>query len=185
MSLFSRKPQPPNPIDTIVVPGYVGAIGLVACPGVRVMQPDPGAPKFLEPDLQELADWGANGVVSLIEEKEFRLNNCVELPRRIGEAGMWWLHLPIVDMDIPDQNFEDVWAYDGARIRHALRIGERVILHCYAGLGRTGMIAARILVEMGMDPEMAIKTVRRANSRRIQTKRQSAFVRTCIPLADG
>ncbi len=184
MKLFSRKPLPPNPIDTIMVPGYVGVMGLVACPGLRVMQPNPGAAKYLEPDLKELSDWGANGVVSLIEEKEFRLNNVTELPRRLTEAGMWWLHLPIVDMDIPDQNFEDIWAYDGERIRHALRIGERVILHCYAGLGRTGMIAARILVEMGMDPEMAIKTVRQPNGRRIQTKRQSAFVRTCSPLYD-
>lgn len=184
MKFFSRKPVPPNPIDTIMVPGYVGAIGLVACPGVRVSQLGQGSARFLEPDLEELSNWGANGVVSLIEEKEFRLNNIVELPKRIAQAGMWWLHLPIVDMDIPDQRFEDVWAYDGERIRHALRIGERVVLHCYAGLGRTGMIAARLLVEMGMEPDMAIKTVRQANGRRIQTKRQSAFVRTCSPLPE-
>ena len=58
-----------------------------------------------------------------------------------------------------------------------MRIGERVILHCYAGLGRTGMIAARLLVELGVEPEQAIAEVRLINRRRIQTRGQSDFVR--------
>ena len=95
---------------------------------------------------------------------------------------MWWRHLPIRDMGIPSQEFEDHWAEEGELIRHALRIGERVIFHCYAGLGRTGMMAARILVEMGMEPEAAIAAVRAANKRRIQTADQLEFVRTCEPL---
>ena len=101
----------------------------------------------------------------------------------IQSAGIWWLHLPIIDMDIPNQDFEDVWAVEGERVRHALRIGERVAIHCYAGLGRTGMIAARLLVEQGVDPENAIVEVRRSNRRRIQTKGQANFVRSLSALS--
>ena len=82
------------------------------------------------------------------------------------------------------ESIGDAWAVEGERIRHALRIGERVAIHCYAGLGRTGMIAARILVELGVTPSDAIARVRADNRRRIQTKGQARFVRRLKPL-DG
>jgi len=172
----------PNKIDSIPVPGSVGSMGLVACPGVRVNELSGVGRKHLLADIEALKEWGANGVVSFIEPHEFKLNKVQDIPALLQDAGMWWLHLPIVDMEIPDQDFEDQWAVDGERIRHALRIGERVAFHCYAGLGRTGMIAARILVEMGVDNESAIKAVRVSNRRRIQTKRQAEFVRRILPL---
>jgi len=171
----------PNRIDTVNVPGYVGSMGLVSCPGVRV-NISKGTKRNLLADLKEIDDWGANRVVCFLEPHEFQLLKVEELPASVRERNMKWMHLPIMDMQIPSQAFEDAWAVEGERIRHAIRIGERVIMHCYAGLGRTGMIAARILVEMGMDPEEAILTVRDDNRRRIQTKDQAAFVRTCYPL---
>lgn len=171
------RPPEPNNIDTIAVPGTVGCLGLVACPGVRVHQLHGVNRKHLVADIDELKNWGVNGVVSLVESHEFKLNKVEELPQLLKDAGIWWIHLPIIDMEIPDQDFEDEWAVQGERIRHALRIGERVALHCYAGLGRTGMIGARLLVEMGMENEDAIKAVRKPNPRRIQTKRQAMFVR--------
>lgn len=172
---MGRAPEA-NKIDTISVPSTVGCLGLVACPGVRVHQATGVTRKHLLADIEELQAWGATGVVSFIEAHEFRMNNVEDIPNLLKEAGIWWLHLPIIDMEITDQKFEDEWAVEGERIRHALRIGERVALHCYAGLGRTGMIGARLLVEMGMDNERAIDAVRKPNSRRIQTKRQSMFV---------
>ena len=180
---LGRSPKP-NPIDTIPVPGSVGCMGLVACPGTRLDQPPSGNRRLLETDLQEIVDWGATGVVCLVEPHELKLNRVEAMPELIEDSGLWFKHLPIIDMDIPDQDFENAWAVEGERIRHALRIGERVIFHCYAGLGRTGMIAARILVEFGVDPEMAIARVRRDNRRRIQTKAQANFVRNCFSLVD-
>jgi protein-tyrosine phosphatase len=112
------------------------------------------------------------------------MNKVEDLPELTEAAGMWFKQLPIIDMAIPNQDFENDWAVEGERIRHALRIGERVAIHCYAGLGRTGMIAARILVELGVDPERAIRQVRRDNRRRIQTKSQANFVRSCYSLVD-
>jgi len=171
-----------NKIDTISVPATVGCLGLVACPGVRVHQATGVNRKHLLADIEELKTWGATGVVSFIEAHEFRMNNVEDIPNLLKAAGIWWLHLPIIDMEITDQKFEDEWAVEGERIRHALRIGERIALHCYAGLGRTGMIGARLLVEMGMEHERAIGAVRKSNERRIQTKRQAMFVREIHPL---
>ena len=178
------KPPLPNTIDTVPVPGSVGCMGLVACPGVRIDGMPTGSKKMLGADLNEIIDWGANGVLCLVEPHELVMNKVEPLPAEVQRAGMWWKHLPIIDMDIPNQEFENHWAVEGERIRHALRIGERVAIHCYAGLGRTGMIAARILVEFGVDPEQAIRRVRRDNRRRIQTHAQANFVRSCYSLVN-
>ncbi len=176
------KPPAPNTIDTVPVPGSVGCMGLVACPGIRIENPIKGNKKMLRADISEIVDWGANGVLCLVEPHELVMNQVETLPATVQNAGMWWKHLPIIDMDIPNQEFENIWAVEGERIRHALRIGERVAIHCYAGLGRTGMIAARILVEFGVEPEQAIRRVRRDNRRRIQTRSQANFVRSCYSL---
>jgi len=180
--VFGLAKSAPNPIDTIPIPGSVGALGLVACPGVRIGSASVGNRRYVDVDIQEIIDWGANGFVTLFEEHEFKMNQVEDLHPRLQKSDIWTLHLPIIDMYIPDQVFEDAWAVEGERIRHSLRLGERVVLHCFAGLGRTGMIAARLLVEMGMDPTAAVKSVRRDNRRRIQTQDQLDFVHTCHPL---
>jgi len=169
----------PNTIDTIAVPGFVGSMGLVACPGIRVGSAQPYGKKNLAVDVQALVDWGANGVVCFLEPHELAIAKVQELPQMLQENGIWWRQLPIIDMDIPDQKFEDIWAEEGELIRHALRIGEQVVFHCYAGLGRTGMMAARILVEMGMDTQQAVAAIRASNGRRIQTDAQENLVHTC------
>ena len=182
MILGIGKPPEPNPIDTVAVPGTVGCMGLVGCPGTRIEQYPSVSKRQFQSDIDAISEWGANGVLCLVEPHELKMLKVEHLPKAVQDAGMWWLQLPIMDMDIPTQDFEDQWAVEGERIRHALRIGERIIIHCYAGLGRTGMIAARILVEFGIDPETAIKLVREGNRRRIQTKEQALFVRHCRSL---
>lgn len=46
-------------------------------------------------------------------------------------------------------------------IAQALDRGERVYLHCKAGIGRTGTVAACLLVEQGMSPSQALALLQR------------------------
>ena len=57
------RPPEPNKIDTITVPGTVGCMGLVACPGVRVHQQTGVNRKHLIADIEALKEWGVNGIV--------------------------------------------------------------------------------------------------------------------------
>ena len=173
----------PNRIDTIEIPGLGGALGLVACPGVRVSESSWGK-RNVRRDLQEILRWKANGVVTLMEEHELFHLKLQHLPDLVEKCGLWWRYLPIQDMYVPDERFEKAWQQEGRRLQSLLHNGDRIIIHCFAGLGRTGMIAARILVELGMKPVDAIQRVREADRRRIQTECQISFVHQCHSVAD-
>ena len=89
---------------------------------------------------------------------------------------MLWFHLPIVDVSIPDGRFEEEWDVAGEGLRSILRSGSDVLVHCRGGLGRAGTIAARLLVELGMEPATAIANVRRVRPGAIETDDQEKFV---------
>ena len=46
-------------------------------------------------------------------------------------------------------------------LQHALENKMNVVVHCYAGVGRSGMIALRLLVERGANPEDALTQIRK------------------------
>src|SRR5260370_42319106 len=94
-----------------------------------------------------------------MEDHEFRLLHVPNLGATVERAGMEWHHLPIRDVSIPNEHFENLWVYSGHRLRGALAAGRKVLVHCRGGLGRSGMIAAGLLVEMGEEPKEASRRV--------------------------
>jgi protein-tyrosine phosphatase len=88
--------------------------------------------------------------------------------------GIDLVRLPIPDVDVPPDR-------DRARavvqeIVARLARGEKVVIACRGGLGRTGMIAACTLVDMGASPVQAVAAVRRARHGAIQTREQEKYV---------
>jgi len=157
-------------IDSLVLPDSEACIGLCACPGQS-------AP--LSGDIQKLRDWGARGIVTLLEDHEFELLGVTSLPEEVEALGMRWWHLPIRDMASPDEDFEVRWRRTGKELRDLLGDGFSVVLHCRGGLGRTGTIAARLLVELGSTPALAIERVRAARPGSIETRAQEKYVHDC------
>jgi ADP-ribosyl-[dinitrogen reductase] hydrolase len=100
---------------------------------------------------------------------------------RLGEEvlrrNMKWFHLPIVDVSIPNARFEKEWSTAGEDLRALLRRGLDVLVHCRGGLGRAGTVAARLLIELGMDPTKAIEHVRAVRPGAIETSDQERYVR--------
>ena len=81
--------------------------------------------------------------------------------------------------EAPEQDFEHAWKATGESIRNRLRLGFDVLLHCRGGLGRAGTITARLLVELGVQPDDAIRRVRDAHEGTIENDSQLAHVRQC------
>ena len=169
-----------HPLQIAEVPTGAGQgrIGITFCPGKHDPAAATGAwARDLAADLDVIAAWGARLVLTLVEPAELV---ALKVPR-LGEAararGLDWRHLPIADYSVPGPAFERQWAAEGPAIRALLRAGGDVLVHCKGGLGRAGMIAARLLVELGTPPAQAIRAVRRARPGAIETPAQLALVR--------
>ena len=80
-------------------------------------------------------------------------------------------------MSISDEGFETAWSKVGEGLRGRLRDDFNIIVHCKGGLGRAGTIAARLLVELGQEPDAAISAVRAARPGAIETSTQAEYVR--------
>jgi protein-tyrosine phosphatase len=61
-----------------------------------------------------------------------------------------------------------------------LRGGRHVLLHCRGGLARSGLITARLLVELGENPRVTIDRVRRVRPGASETPVQEAHVLACV-----
>ncbi len=155
---INRSIVSPLRIDAVAVPGTGGLIGMTICPGRLEHEGfgDPSGPwkRDLDLDLQVILEWKADALVTLIEDFEFELLDVPELPDKAREYGIRWMYLPIVDVRIPDEVFEEQWETAGAELRRILREGGRVVIHCRGGRGRTGLVAHRVRhVSAGGDPE--------------------------------
>lgn len=179
----SRSVISPLRIDAVEVPGTGGMIGITECPGKDEF-PGLGIPvgpwkRDMDLDLRVILDWQAGVLVTLMEDYEFELLGVLDLSEKIHSLGIPWLHLPIPDGGVPDKWFEEEWESVGRELRTILTGGGRVLLHCGNGLGRSGLVAARLLVEFGMDPCPAFAAVRQARPGAILTEEQEDYVRLC------
>ena len=173
------EPASPLRIGEASVPGAGGVIGMTLCPGkkgpstrsARVWNRD------LDADLERIRRWGAEAVVTLMEQRELEELHVGHMGDAVPATGLLWFHLPIVDTQAPSDSFEDRWVESGPRIRAILADGGRVLVHCRGGLGRTGVVAARLLMEFGMTVEEAMLAVRKARSHAIETSAQERYLR--------
>ncbi len=159
-----------------------GKIGMALCPGKRQPHAVTGPwDRDLAIDIGALKDFGTNLLVTLMEAHELVASAVpAETMRRAAlGAGIAWLHLPIVDFQAPGADFETLWRVHGAEVRALVRGGGTVVFHCRGGRGRSGTLAARLLVELGMAPADAIATVRAVNPLAMETKVQEAHIATC------
>ena len=119
---------------------------------------------------------GARLVVSLLPEGEAIDLGLHALGAACTGAGLTWARCPIDDYAAPGSAFEHNWTSVAPLIHALLDKGEGVAMHCRAGLGRTGTVAARILIERGLPWRQAMACVRLARPGAIETPAQEAYL---------
>lgn len=175
----------PLQIATIDLGYGLGSLGVTFCPGKKQLKSTTGPwNRNLETDLDTIAAWNAAVVLTLVEQFELNYLSVPHLGQRVIDRHMDWFHLPIFDVSIPDAEFEKAWSTAGASLRSTLRSGFNVLIHCRGGIGRAGTIAARLMVELGFDPQDAIDRVRSVRPGAVETKEQEDHVRSAVPIPE-
>jgi protein-tyrosine phosphatase len=126
-------------------------------PGKLAVGPRPRGGDWLRDDVAKWKRADIDTVLSLLTSEEER---DLQLGGEAGEVraqGMDFTSLPIEDRQVPRSETNLTEALDG--VARALWNGKNVLVHCRQGVGRSGLVAACLLVKKGMSPGAAINSV--------------------------
>jgi Cyclin-dependent kinase inhibitor 3 (CDKN3) len=165
----------PFTIATLAMPAG-GRIGLCRLPGRN---------DDLAADVSAIRDWKPEIVVSMTEDAERAEFGAEDLPTLLASSGIAWRHFPVVDFGVPDAKILPQWAMLSAELHAKLDAGDGVLLHCRGGLGRSGMIALRLLVERGEGAEAALARLRAVRPGAVETEAQGGWGALVSPSRSG
>lgn len=163
------------PDEILGLPEGSGALGMTFAPGMK----DVGWDRDMKTDMRRLREyWKTDVLVSLIEVHEYKVYEMEDYAEEAQAAGIAVEEFPIVDVNVPREEQVEEYADLVGRIVGFLREGRNTIVHCRGGIGRTGTVAASVLVGLGHGAEDAIRIVRASRSpRMLEARSQEEYVR--------
>jgi len=126
-------------------------------PGKLALAARPRGGDWLEDEIAAWRKAGIHTVLSLLtpeEEQELDLNNEA---REVKQKGMRFLSLPIPDREVPCAESQVRTAVEN--VDADLSSGANVVIHCRQGIGRSGLVAACLLITKGLSSGAAIDTL--------------------------
>ena len=120
--------------------------------------------EWITDEFRGIAQFGIRRMVSLLEDHEVRSLGLGVTQGLCDEYGMEFIRFPIPDRGVPPEP-RTAFALI-AHLHQGLENGIETVIHCRAGIGRTGMMAAAILVREDLEVDRAFDMVSKA--RRVQ-----------------
>ena len=128
-------------------------------------------------EIKNFFNLGCNTILTLVEDSEFKqLCEKKNFVRSIYVQNLKWIHMPIEDLKVPNREFNEKWETTKVLLKNDLMEGKNIVIHCMGGKGRSGTIAAILLIEFGEDNKKAIEIVRKKRKGAIETEEQEKFV---------
>src|SRR5215471_4158412 len=111
---------------------------------------------WLEHEIKSLSRVGVDVLVSLLTEDESEELGLSDERRFCDHYGIRFFNLPIADHSVPDEieirELLDVLVTE-------VKAGKGVSFHCRAGIGRSSMLAALVLANLGWTPDAAFQAI--------------------------
>jgi protein-tyrosine phosphatase len=119
---------------------------------------------WLRDEIEGWRDAGVQVIVSLLSEAEtLELGLSDEAPLVRG-CGLTFINFPIDDYSVPSS--EEALQRLVNELESLLNEGQTVGIHCRAGVGRSSLVAACLLVNSGEDAELSFQRI--SNSRGVR-----------------
>jgi protein-tyrosine phosphatase len=109
-------------------------------------------------------------------KEEMQRNAVVDMPELCAQLDLQWFHLPIEDDHAPEQEFANAWRTAGEKVHALLASGKSIAIHCKGGSGRTGLVAAQILLERGVSFDEVIERVRAIRPNALQVPVHKIYI---------
>lgn len=148
---------------------------LTPCPGTR------GTSTLTA--LETLQQAGASAVLTLLPASELAQLQVNDLGHCCARLGLAWFHCPIGDDQAPAHEFFTAWQQQRTAIMALLDRGQTLAIHCKMGSGRTGLIAAQILIERGVSAADAYQQVKALRPHAITAPSHQQYFQTLSPMA--
>ncbi|SRR6266550_1663984 len=123
-------------------------------PGKLALSARPRGGDWLEDDLASWRREGVDTVVSLLTPDETTELDLDNEARSVKAQNMDFDSFPIRDRQVPASQTSLASVLE--RINADLSTGKNVLVHCRQGIGRTGTVAACLLVSKGWNPSAAV-----------------------------
>lgn len=131
-------------------------------------------PLQLHNHIRYLKMQGVTKILCLMEPAEMERLGLDEEEKWCLSEGIKYENFPITDHSIT--SLSDVKPL-AKRLLQEVRSGEHLVVHCFAGIGRTGMICCCILMENGLPAEEAIALTSEKRQLKVpETREQTEFV---------
>lgn len=142
--------------------------------GELAITPMLGRTRHYYADWLRLMEWHPDLVLSMTSQAELERKGAGTLGADLANEGIAWLHLPVVDFGVPTD-------LDWPAVRdQALRVlasKGRVLVHCFGGCGRSGMMALRLMIAAGEAPDTALARLRQIRPCAVETDAQMDWAR--------
>ena len=109
---------------------------------------------------EEFANWrraGVETIFSLLTPEEEKDLNLTHEKRAAQDHAMAFRTFPIKDRQVPESEVRFAKLLE--KLDSELASGRNVAIHCRQGIGRTGLVAACLLITKGLEPKAAIRNL--------------------------